>query len=133
MKNEKKYNVLIVYLLSFLTFGIYYLFIRHNIAKYTNQICSGDGKKTSGLILQIILNILTFGIYEFIWSFSVAYRLANYHKHYSETDYGDWPIYILFLRLFWFAIISDYLLLKMFADAKSRWTSLNGVSVDTSK
>ena len=45
-----------------LTCGIYNFYFIYKMAQDVNEMCTGDGKKTSGLIAFILLSYLTCGI-----------------------------------------------------------------------
>lgn len=71
-------------LLGIVTFGIYYLVLIHAVAKETNIVCNGDGKKTRGLLLLWLFSCLTLGIYCLVW----FVKLANRTKAYVEANGG---------------------------------------------
>ncbi len=61
--------------LSIITFGIYPLFFWHGYARDMNIVCAGDGRKTSGIIVQVVFSIFTLGIYNLIWIYSAGDRI----------------------------------------------------------
>jgi hypothetical protein len=72
-------------LLSIITFGIYELYWIHKLAKDTNTLCYGDGKRTSGLMAFVLLGFITFGIYNMIWWYMLAERLHDNAPRYGLT------------------------------------------------
>lgn len=75
-------SIWMYFLLSLVTCGIYgYVFI-YNLAEDVNDICEGDGEKTSGLLAFILLGMVTCGIYYIIWWYKLANRLqANSYRY----------------------------------------------------
>ncbi|MDP2426181.1 MAG: DUF4234 domain-containing protein, partial [bacterium] len=49
MRLKEDRSLLLLIILSIITFGIYNLFFIHGLAKDTNIACAEDGKKTAGL------------------------------------------------------------------------------------
>lgn len=74
--NENR-SLLKFILLSIITFGIYSLFFIHAYARDMNAVCSGDGKKTGGLLAVIFLSTITFGIYSIVWLYKVGDRIDD--------------------------------------------------------
>lgn len=68
-------SLLVLVLLSIITFGLYSLFFWHAYARDMNIVCAGDGRKTSGIIAQVVFSILTLGIYNLIWIYSAGDRI----------------------------------------------------------
>lgn len=66
-----------------LTFGIYDFYFIYKMAQDVNVMCADDGKKTSGLIVFILLCYLTCGLYALIWYYSLANRLAKNAPRYG--------------------------------------------------
>ena len=66
-----------------LTCGIYNFYFIYKMAQDVNEMCTGDGKKTSGLIAFILLSYLTCGIYPLIWYYSLGNRLAENAPRYG--------------------------------------------------
>lgn len=69
-------SLLMYWLLSFVTCGIYTFIFIHELAKDMNVIGYGDGQETAGLGKFIVFNILTCGIYSYIWYYQIAERLS---------------------------------------------------------
>ena len=89
MNDERSLFRWIVY--GFFTLGIYNIWMLHYIAKDTNLLCEGTGKKTTGVLSFVLLGILTLGIYQVFWWFRVADmldRAARARKLRSEISPG---------------------------------------------
>ena len=63
------------FFLSLITLGMYEFWFIHCLAKDVNTVCYRDNKKTSGLLIYIILSILTLGIYKVFWWYRVAHLI----------------------------------------------------------
>lgn len=70
-------SLLVYILLSIITCGIYAIYFEYAFARDMNIVCAGDGKKTRGVIAQVIFGLLTFGIYSIVWLFGVGERISN--------------------------------------------------------
>jgi len=68
-------SMIVVILLSIITFGLYGLYFYHAYARDMNIVCAGDGKKTAGLIAFILLSFITCGIYSIVWLYKVGDRI----------------------------------------------------------
>ncbi len=79
MKTNRSLIVLI--LLTLVTFGIYPLFFWHKYSQDMNIVCAGDGKHTRGILARILFSIITLGIYDLVWMYGVGERISfNAHK-----------------------------------------------------
>jgi len=67
-----------IWLLSFLTLGIYGTVVMFAMAKETNIACAEDDKHTRGFWGTIFLTIITLGIYGFVWFYKWANRENKY-------------------------------------------------------
>lgn len=67
-----------IWLLSFLTLGIYGVVVMFAMSKETNISCAEDGKHTRGFWGAILLSIITFGIYGLVWYYKWANREYDY-------------------------------------------------------
>lgn len=67
-----------IWLLSFLTLGIYGVVVMFAMAKETNISCAEDGKHTRGFWGAIFLSIITLGFYGFVWYYKWANREYEY-------------------------------------------------------
>ena len=70
-------SLLVMILLSIITFGIYGLYFQYAYARDMNIVCEGDGKHTRGLIALILLSMITFGIYPIIWMYGCGERISD--------------------------------------------------------
>ncbi len=70
-------SLLKLILLTPLTAGIYGIWFWSKYAADMNIVCSGDGKKTSGILARILLTVLTAGIYELVWVYKVGDRISE--------------------------------------------------------
>ena len=62
---------------SIITCGIYYCFFLHAVARDMNEICESDNDHTTGFLGYVLLNILTLGIYSFVWWYKLGNRLQR--------------------------------------------------------
>ena len=79
----KKRDVATLILLSFITCGIYSLFFWWGYIKDINKVCEGDGKKSPNYLVVFLLTILTFGLYDFYWSYKQGNRLQAIAPNYG--------------------------------------------------
>ncbi len=70
-------------LLSLVTCGIYSWYVYYTLARDINEICEGDGERTSGLVKYIIFTILTCGIYHYVWHFKFLRRIERNAPRYG--------------------------------------------------
>ncbi len=70
-------NIIVFVILSCCTCGIYALYFEYKMAKDLNQVCAGDGEKTTGLFLRLVFTLCTCGLYEFYWQYAFAERMAK--------------------------------------------------------
>lgn len=110
-------SVWMVYLLSFITLGIYGIVLGFNMAGETNITCEEDGKRTPGFWKTLLLSVITFGIYGIVWYYKWCDREANYLENHNEAAFltgREWlssQAWILLLRAvpaFGFSILSGY-------------------------
>lgn len=88
MKTNRSLFVYI--LLSIITLGIYAIYFEYAFARDMNIVCSGDGKRTRGILAQLIFSALTFGIYYIVWLYGVGERIHSncYKKNVAATCNG---------------------------------------------
>lgn len=109
---------------SFLTLGIYGLYIIHAAAKETDETdetCKEDGKNTKGLLLYIVFSILTLGIYGLVWSYNIVERWAKFLRNRNQTPrLNGGGMYLIWLILGSFIgigpLIAQYLFLHTWND-----------------
>ena len=93
-------NVVVVILLSLVTFGIYGLVLQYQLIKEINLTAARDGKKTTGLLAMILLSCITFGIYGIVWTHMFAERVgAEAARRNTGISFGavDFWIYSVLL------------------------------------
>ncbi len=66
-----------------MTCGIYSWYFIYCLARDVNTVCAGDGQKTNGLGMYILLSIVTCGIYPIIWMYGLGNRLAANGSRYG--------------------------------------------------
>ena len=64
-------------LLSYVTLGIYWFWHLHHWTKDINTLCKDDGKNNEGVLLNILLTIVTCGMFSVFWWFKAADRLSR--------------------------------------------------------
>lgn len=74
-----------VWLLSFITLGIYGVLVLFAMAKETNISCAEDGKHTRSFWGALLLTIITFGIYGLVWYYKWADREYCYLQRNSPN------------------------------------------------
>lgn len=71
-------NSALCILLSFCTFGIYYIVLMTSISKEINTIASPhDGKKTMHYCLAILLSVITAFVYYLLWFVQLSDRISK--------------------------------------------------------
>lgn len=88
------------FFLNLITLGIYNWYLIHAFAKETNIACKDDGKKTTGLLLYVVFNVLTLGIYGIVWTCKWINRCNNYLAQNGEIEGLQVSTYLLTLFLF---------------------------------
>jgi hypothetical protein len=73
-------------LLSIVTLGIYYFYLIYAFARETNIACKDDLKKTSGLLVFILLAPVTLGIYNIVWFCGWINRCNEYLRKNNKPD-----------------------------------------------
>ena len=81
MIKQRSFVLTVVFMI--ITFGIYGLYWIYRLAKDTNLMCAGDGKKTTGLFLFMVLSFITAGIYSWVWYFMLGDRLQENAPRYG--------------------------------------------------
>ena len=68
----KKFGWILTIILSYVTCGLYTLYMWHVMVKKNNAIAEKNGeKKVTGPIIALLLGCITFGIYTIIWLYKV--------------------------------------------------------------
>ena len=68
---------------TIITLGIYDLFFIQGISRDMNKMCAGDGERTRGVFGVIVLNLITCGIYNWVWWYNLGNRLARNARRYG--------------------------------------------------
>lgn len=77
-------SVFVIWLLSFLTLGIYGLVLMFSMARETNITCEEDGKQTRNFWGALGLSIITLGIYGLVWGYQWYNREAEFLRRRSK-------------------------------------------------
>lgn len=75
LKMAKKRNLIVVILLSLLTFGIYPIILFSKVTDESNAVAKSD--KTAGGFMAIVFMILTGGIYGYYWAYKLGKKLNS--------------------------------------------------------
>lgn len=86
-------------LLSIVTLGFYQWYLIYAFARETNIVCKDDGKKTSGLVVYILLSIITLGIYGIVWWCMWINRCNGYLSRNGKPEGLQVSTYLLTLFL----------------------------------
>ena len=96
-------NIVVVILLTFVTFGIYGIVLRCKLANELNETASrADGKHTTHFLACVLLSCITFGIYGLVWNHKFAERVGNEAARrntgisFSAADYWIWSFLLSF-------------------------------------
>lgn len=86
-------------LLTIVTLGFYQWYLIHAFARETNIVCKDDGKKTSGLVVYILLTAITLGIYGIVWWCMWINRCNGYLSRNGKPEGLQVSTYLLTLFL----------------------------------
>lgn len=75
LKND--YSLISYLLLGVITFGIYPIWILHNLVRDVNDICREDGRRSPGVLQLILLSLVTLGLYSFFWYYRIGDMLER--------------------------------------------------------
>ncbi len=103
MKLKENRNIFVYIFLAILTCGFYSYYFIYAMALDANTLCSGDGKKTPGLIKFLLLSVLTCGIYSIYWEYSLGNRLAENGPRYG-LQFQENGSSVLMWRIFGMAL-----------------------------
>ena len=124
------YSLAAYIFLGIFTLGIYPLYIFHCVARDVNKTCQGDGKRTNGLILFLLFNLITLGIYSWFYYVKLGNRMKNnasrYNVYVQETGWTIllWSTFGVLL----FGIgpfIAEYIILKNTNALNMAYNSVN--------
>ena len=123
----KERGMITYILLSVLTLGIYHIVFWTKLSKDVNALCEGDGKKTMKYVFCFLLNIVTVGIFGFIWKYKLAKRLqenaARYDLKFSESG----ALVVVLAIVFAFFPVSQFVLVKNFNKMAVAYNEYNGL------
>ena len=111
-------NWFLVMILSFITLGLYGIYLMYVQIRDTNIACHGDGRKTAGIIKFLLLSIITFGIYALVWDIKLVSRWQNYSEMNGEKSKYPLILHVILAYVLSAtgicAIISSYLKLSAY-------------------
>lgn len=90
-------------MLSFLSFGLYYLYWITCINNDVAEVC--DERRHVGGLMVILLSIITFRIYFIYWCYQQGKKIDNIKRE-QGYDGGNLAIICLVCSFLWFGIIS---------------------------
>ncbi len=112
--------------LSILTLGIYSIVFWTKLSKEVNTLCEGDGRKTMKYVYCFLLNIVTVGIFGFVWKFKLQERLranaARYDLRFSESG-----ALVVVLALLTGPFVSQYVIVKNLNKMIASFNEYNGL------
>jgi hypothetical protein len=73
-----------------------------------NLMCSGDGKKTWGVLAYLFFGLITFGIYDLVWLYMVGDRLYDNARRYNLTFKEGGGAVLLWFLLGGFIIVGPF-------------------------
>ncbi len=119
-------------ILSILTLGIYHIVFWTKLSKDVNALCEGDGKKTMKYVFCFLLNIITVGIFGFVWKYKLAKRLqenaARYDLKFSESG----ALVVVLAIVFAFFPVAQFVLVKNFNRMAVAYNEYNGLEAPES-
>lgn len=80
---KQDHSFFLYVLLSVLTGSIYHFWFMSQWVKEINTICKGDGESTCGLGERFLWDLLTFGIYKYLWYARLADRICDNANRYG--------------------------------------------------
>lgn len=99
MKVKEDRNLGMYILLSICTCGFYSYYFIYSMSLDANTLCTGDGKKTPGLVQFILLSVITCGFYAIYWEYCLGNRLAENAPRYG-TQFQENGSSVLMWRIF---------------------------------
>ena len=119
-------NVVVVVLLSLITFGIYSLVLHCKLSREINLTAKADGQQTMHYIGALLLGLITFGIYTLVWTHKYCERVgAEAARRNTGVQFGAADFWI-FSVLLSFTVICPFIYLhKLITAANAINTSYN--------
>lgn len=99
MKVKEDRSIGMYILLSICTCGFYSYYFIYSMSLDANTVCTGDGKKTPGLVQFILLSVITCGFYNIYWEYTLGNRLAENAPRYG-TQFQENGSSVLMWRIF---------------------------------
>ena len=91
--------------------NLYFIYFNYRLSLDINAVCEGDGVENESSLLSAVLSTITFGLYNYYWTYKMAQRLrANAPRYgFKMTVTGK---EIIALSLFSFGYISTYEMIR---------------------
>lgn len=97
-KVRSDWNGLVVFIMSVLTLGIYFVYVVGRIAKDLNRICEGDGMHTLGSFVFLLALYPTCGLYAVAWLFCLGERMHKNAPRYGiQLRIRGWELALWFV------------------------------------
>ncbi|MBQ9116895.1 MAG: DUF4234 domain-containing protein [Clostridia bacterium] len=93
---EERRSVIKHLLLNIITLGLYGLYVTADLARDTNVSCHGDGRYSRFGTKEMVLSILTLGIYQLIWMLKLIDRWNAFSVSTKKGIYVRPVFYIIF-------------------------------------
>lgn len=116
-------------ILSVLTLGIYHIVFWTKLSKDVNALCEGDGKKTMKYVFCWLLNIVTVGIFGFVWKYKLAKRLQDNAARYDLRISESGALVVVLAIVFAFFPVAQAVLIKNFNALARAYNDYNGLEV----
>ncbi|MBR2461458.1 MAG: DUF4234 domain-containing protein [Clostridia bacterium] len=92
---EERRSVIKHILLNIITLGLYGLYVSADIARDTNVACHGDGKYSVFGTREMVLSIVTLGVYQAIWMLKVIKRWNSFSSANKKGIYIRGGFYLV--------------------------------------
>ena len=113
MVNLGSVSIGLIYALVFacVPVNLYFIYFNYRLSLDINAVCEGDGVENESSLLAAVLSTITFGLYNYYWTYKMAQRLrANAPRYgFKMTVTGK---EIVALGLFSLNYISTYEMIK---------------------
>jgi hypothetical protein len=136
MKLKDNRNWFVVMFLSFITFGIYGIYLTIVQIRDTNIACEGDNKHTAGLIKVILLSLITFGIYALVWDCKLVLRWQQFAESNNEKPKYSIILHVILSYVLSIigitALVASYLKLSAFNQVCRIYNNGGGANISRS-
>ena len=119
-------------ILSILTLGIYHIVFWTKLSKDVNALCEGDGKKTMKYVFCFLLNIVTVGIFGFVWKYKLAKRLQENATRYDLKFSESGALVVVLAIVFALFPVAQFVLVKNFNRMAVAYNEYNGLEAPVS-